>query len=394
MPFFHAKIFAMSHAHGDQKILSPLPSHYVGSTGLGASPIVVPTQITPSNTLHEIIAFARAKGASDIHLTIGEPIIFRLIGQLIKISEEKLTPQGIKNLLTASLSKEVMDELLEIGDKEFVHPIEGFGRCRMALVRQRLGLDATIRLIPMSVPSFEQSGMPVACAGLTKWSQGMVLIAGPAACGKTTTLAVLVEMINQSRHDHIICIESPIEIVYKAHHCEITQREINLHTHSQLNALRAAMREDPDIIVVSELRDLDTIQLAISAAETGHLVLGTMNTLSAAQTISRVIDSFPADEQPIIRNMISESLRGVICQQLIPSADGKSLIAAYEVLIVNQSVSNLIREGRIAQINNAMATGKAAGMQLMDVAIKQLLSEGKISLAQAKERIKNPQLFL
>ncbi len=376
------------------KIIAPLPAEYVGSTGLGASTISVPTQITPSNSLNEIIAFARSKKASDIHLTIGEPIIFRQFGQLVKIGEEKITTQSIETMLTKDLPKEVMDEFKLNNDKEYVHTVEGFGRCRMAIVQQRLGIEATIRLVPMIIPTFEQSGMPASCAGLTKWAQGMVLIAGPAGCGKTTTLAVLIEMINQNRHDHIISIEEPIEIIYKPEHCEFTQREVNLHTHHQLNALRAAMREDPDVIVVSELRDLTTIQLAISAAETGHLVFGTMNTLSASQTISRVIDSFPADEQPIIRNMISESLRGVICQQLIPTKDGTGLVAAYEVLIVNQPVSNLIREGRIAQINNTMATGKAAGMVLMDSAIKQLLTEGKISLEQAKERVKNPQSLL
>lgn len=380
--------------HHENNTQSPLPSEYVGSTGLGNLTFTLPTQISPTSSLNEIIAFARASKASDIHLTIGEPIIFRQCGQLTKIGVEKITPQTIETILTDGLPQEVISELIQIGDKEYVHTVEGCGRCRMALVRQRLGFDATIRLIPMTIPTFEQSGMPASCAGLTKWAQGMVLIAGPAGCGKTTTLATLIEMINQNRHDHIISIEEPIEIVFKPQHCEFTQREVNLHTHHQLNALRAAMREDPDIIVVSELRDLTTIQLAISAAETGHLVFGTMNTVSAAQTISRVIDSFPADEQPIIRNMISESLRGVICQQLIPSKDGKSLIAAYEVLIVNQSVANLIREGKIAQINNAMATGKAAGMVLMDNAIKQLLTEGKISLEQAKERVKSPQALL
>ncbi len=188
----------------------------------------------------------------------------------------------------------------------------------------------------------------------------MVLITGPAGCGKTTTLAALVDLINQTRHDHIITIEEPIEIVYEPKQCQITQREINTHTLSQANALRAALREDPDILVVSELRDLNTIQLAVSAAETGHLVFGTMNTVNAVQTISSIIDSFPAEEQSIIRNMISESLRGVICQQLIPKKDGTGMVPAYEVLIVNPPVANLIRSNKITQINNAITTGKPA----------------------------------
>ena len=236
--------------------------------------------------------------------------------------------------------------------------------------------------------------MPTSCAGLTKWAQGMVLITGPAGCGKTTTLAVLIEMINQNRHEHIISIEEPIEIVYEPKQCQITQREINTHTLSQANALRAALREDPDILVVSELRDLNSIQLAVSAAETGHLVFGTMNTIDAAQTISCIIDSFPAEEQPIVRNMISESLRGVICQQLIPKKDGTGMIPAYEVLIVTSSVSNLIRTNKIAQINNAITTGKAMGMVLMDNFLESLAVNDLISPQEASDRATNPIIML
>jgi len=232
--------------------------------------------------------------------------------------------------------------------------------------------------------------MPAVCTSLTKWAQGMVLITGPAGCGKTTTLATLIEMINQCRHDHIISIEEPIEIVYEPKQCQITQREINIHTLSQNNALRAALREDPDILVVSELRDLHTIQLAVSAAETGHLVFGTMNTINAAQTISRVIDSFPAEEQSIIRNMISESLRGVICQQLIPRRDGTGMVAAYEVLIVTPSVANLIRTNKITQINNAITTGKSIGMVLMDNSLESLGRNNIITKEEASERASNP----
>jgi twitching motility protein PilT len=384
----------MSQGHSQHKPLATLPQEYVGTTGSGTPQFPIPKEVTPWNSLNQIIAFARLEKVNDIHFSAGEPIIFRKLGQLKKTSEERLTAQGIEALLKSALPKEVMDEALHTGDKEFVYGFEGIGRCRMTIIRQRLGIDATIRLIPMSIPSFAESGMPESCMGLTKWSQGLILIAGPAGCGKTTTLSVLVEMINQSRQEHIITIESPIEIVYKPAKCQFSQREIKLHTHNQHNALRAAMREDPDVIIISELRDLDTIQLAISAAETGHLVLGTMNTLSATQTISRVTDSFPADEQPIIRNMLSESLRGIICQQLIPTVDGKSVVPAYEVLMVNQPVANLIREGRIGQISNTMTTGKAAGMVLMDNSIKQLLADGKITMTQARERVKNLQVLM
>jgi twitching motility protein PilT len=197
-------------------------------------------------------------------------------------------------------------------------------------------------------------------------------------------------MINKSRHDHIITIEQPVEIVYEPKGCQITQREINIHSLSQANALRAALREDPDVLVVSELRDLQTVQLAISASETGHLVFGTMNTVNSIQTISRVIDSFPAEEQPIIRNMISESLRGVVCQKLIPRKDGKGMVAAYEILLVTSSVSNLIRKGELIQINNAIATGKSAGMIPMDASLENLVTSGVITAQEACERATNP----
>jgi twitching motility protein PilT len=264
----------------------------------------------------------------------------------------------------------------------------------MAIMKQRNGWDLTARLIPLEIPKFENTGMPASCAALTKWAQGMVLITGPAGCGKTTTLAVLIEMINQTRHDHILSIEKPIEIVYEPSQCQITQREIDIHSLSQSSALRAALREDPDILVVSELRDLDSIQLAVTAAETGHLVFGTMNTVDAAQTISSVIDSFPAEEQSIIRNMISESLRGVICQQLIPKKDGTGMVPAYEVLIVTSSVANLIRTSKISQINNAITTSRAIGMVLMDNSLMDLANKNLISTKEACDRATNPATML
>ncbi|MCP3682161.1 MAG: Flp pilus assembly complex ATPase component, partial [bacterium] len=187
----------------------------------------------------------------------------------------------------------------------------------------------------------QDSGMPESCKRLTQWAQGLVLITGPAGCGKTSTLSTLVDYINQTRDEHIITIENPIEIVYVPKRCQVTQRELNRHTLSQHNALRAALREDPDVLVVSELRDLESIQLAVTAAETGHLVFGTMNTNNASQTVSSLIDSFPPDEKAIITSMIAESLRGVICQQLIPKKDGKGVVPAYEILVVNSAVSSM-----------------------------------------------------
>jgi twitching motility protein PilT len=367
-----------------------LPANFTGTAGRGNPDLKVPSQLGPQSSLNEILAFARHQKASDVHLGALKPVIFRQFGQLKSITAETLNAQQISGLITAALPKGVMGRFEKTGDAEYVHTINGFGRFRMAIMKQRNGWDLTARLIPMEIPKFENTGMPASCSNLTQWAQGMVLITGPAGCGKTTTLAVLIEMINQNRHDHIISVEEPIEIVYEPKQCQITQREINTHTLSQENALHAALREDPDILVVSELRDLNTIQLAVTAAETGHLVFGTMNTINAAQTISTVIDSFPSEEKSIIRNMISESLRGVICQQLIPKKDGSGMVAAYEVLIVTPSVSNLIRKDKVSQIRDAITTGKSSGMVLMDNSLKDLATNGVISKEEACERANNP----
>ncbi|MBF0504637.1 MAG: PilT/PilU family type 4a pilus ATPase [Candidatus Omnitrophica bacterium] len=374
--------------------LAALPPHFTGLTGRGEAHAPVPSQITPASTLDEILIFARHNKASDVHIGAQKPVIVRQFGQLKNITPQALNADQIKLLITTSLPNDIIELFETTGDAQYVHTISGYGRFRMTIIKQRNGWDLTARLIPMAIPKFEDTGMPPSCSNLTNWAQGMVLITGPSGCGKTTTLAALVEMINQKRLDHIITIEEPIEIVYEPKQCQISQRELNLHTLSQNNALRAALREDPDILVVSELRDLSTIQLAVSAAETGHLVFGTMNTVNATQTISRVIDSFPAEEQPIIRNMISESLRGVICQQLVPKKDGSGMVVAYEVLIVTSAVANLTRENKIAQISNTMTTSKSAGMMQMDSSLESLANQDIISAQEACERATNPTSML
>lgn len=367
-----------------------LPSTFIGATGRGTPTFEPPAQITPSNSLNEIFAFARKENVSDVHMTADKPITFRRFGKFKNATTEKITAAQIDTIIINNLPKDMLTHFETTGDVEYVHTITGYGRFRMTIIKQRSGSDITARVIPMEIPNFPDTGMTDACINLTKWAQGLVLIAGPTGCGKTTTLAVLVEMLNQSRSEHIITIEQPIEIVYEPKNCQLTQREIGIHTLSQDNALRAALREDPDILVVSELRDLSTIQLAVSASETGHLVLGTMNTVNAAQTISKLVDSFPADEQTVMRKMISESLRGIICQQLIPKVGGTGLVPAYEILIVNQSVANLIREDKIMQINNVISTGKTFGMKLMDTSLEELLSKKLISIDDAMERATNP----
>lgn len=370
-----------------------LPKEFVGQTGQGAASVLPPPILSVNNSLSEILVFARYNKASDVHLCSKNPIIFRKFGSLKPATQDVLTPERVQAIVKEGIKPELVAEFEQRGDLEFVHTIGGAGRFRLTLMKQRNGWDVTARLVAMSIPHFESTGMPKSCENLTKWAQGLVLVTGPIGCGKSTTLATLVEMINQTRNDHIITIENPIEIIYTPKKCQITQREVNLHTMSQANALRAALREDPDILVVSELRDLESIQLAVSAAETGHLVFGTMNTNNASQTISRIIDSFPSEEQGVIKNMISESLRGVITQQLIPKKDGSGVIQAYEILIVNSAIANLIREGRTTQLTNTITTGRSSGMILFDHSLEELIQKGMISGQEAFERAISPNNF-
>ncbi len=363
-----------------------LPREFLGSSGQGDCSISIPEKLSAENSLDQILCFARKASASDVHLSANNPIFLRKFGTLQKQSDEIISLERMEALLKQALDPKILSEFQKNGDLEFVYTINGAGRFRITMMKNRLGLDFTARVIPLTIRQFEDSGMPESCRNLTKWTQGLILITGPAGCGKTSTLATLVEMINQTRHDHIITLERPIEIVYTPKHCQITQREIKTHTLSEHNALRAALREDPDIIVVSELRDLTTIQLAVTAAETGHLVFGTMNTNDAAQTISTLVNSFPPEDQSIITNMISESLRGVICQQLIPRKDGTGVAIAHEVLITNAAVSNMMRSGKIQQIGNAIATGKSSGMVLLDHSLQRLVTNGIISAEEAQAR--------
>ena len=370
-----------------------LPNNFILNAGTNQSAVQTPDEITLNSSLDEILLFARKLNASDVHLSINYPILVRQFQSFKTISKELLTKDRIIALMQNSFDPAILSHFMEQGGVEFVYAINGGGRYRVTLMKTRAGLDLTARIIPLSIYSFEETGMPVSCKGLTKWAQGLVLVAGPAGCGKTSTLASLVEMINQNRTDHIITIENPIEVIYAPKKCQITQREIGTHTLSQASALKAALREDPDIIVISELRDLDTIRLAVTAAETGHLVFGTMNTLSASQTISSLVDSFPPEEQSIVSVMISESLRGIICQQLIPAKDRAKMVPAYEVLMFNSAVSNMIRTGKIQNLPNIIATGKTDGMVLLDNYLKDLISKSAIDPQEAYLRATHQKDF-
>ena len=370
-----------------------LPADFEGQTGLGNAHITTPESLSDQNSLQEILAFARANEASDIHLIARNHIFVRKFGSLTKVSDDTITADRVKEIILEGLLDRDRVLFEEHGDLETVLVVDGFGRFRVTVIKHRFGYDLTARVIPSEVKSFEDLKLPEQCAKLTKWAQGMVLITGPIGCGKTSTLATLVEMINQERKDHIISVESPIEIVYSSGKCQLTQREVKLHTQSEANALKGALRQDPDIIVVSELRDPESIQLAMSAAETGHLVLGTMNTNNAIATLSKLIDSFPPDEQDIVRNMVSESLRGIISQQLIPNKEGDGMLVAYEILMITTPVANLIRKNQLHQIPSIMITGKADGMLVLDDSLAQLVASGQINGEDAYYCATQPQNF-
>jgi len=370
-----------------------LPADFIGTAGDGICSITAPESITDKTTFNELLVGARENDVSDVHLCSTSPVIFRRHGQLLPLTEENITLDFLRNMIEPDIAPKHIAELEQNGDCEFIHTIKGAGRFRVTMLKQREGWDLTARCIPLNIKSFEESGMPASCLNLTRWSQGLVLVTGPACCGKSSTLATLVDTINASRNDHIITIEEPIENVYTPKKCQITQREVGTHTLSQANALRSALREDPDIIVVSELRELKSIELAVSAAETGHLVFGTMNTNNATQTVSTLIDSFPPEDKSIMTNMISESLRGVISQQLIPRKDQTGMVPAYEVLLMTTPMANLIRDEKAEQLTNAMVTGKQSGMVVLDDSLMELLENGIISAKDAYLRATNPALF-
>lgn len=371
---------------------TPAPRAQVARSA-DSGPVRVPESVGPDTGWDELLAYARHCDAADLHLSAGNPILLRRYGSLQAATQAPMEQSSLQVWVQSALTAGQMETFEAKGDLEFIYTLEAFGRYRVTILKQRRGWDITARVIPARIRSFEEAGLPESCRELTKWAQGLVLVTGPVGCGKSSTLATLVEMVNRERHDHIITIEDPIEIVYQPAHCRITQRQIGPHTLSRDAALRAALREDPDIIVISEMRDLDTIRLAVSAAETGHLVFGTMNTTNAARTLYRLIDSFPPEEQGIIRNMISESLRGVISQQLVPRKDGQGMVPAYEVLLINGAVANMIRKDEAHQLHTAMLTGKSSGMVLLDDSLRGLLERGLVDVADVIPRATVPRDF-
>lgn len=343
--------------------------------------------------LTALLGFAHEQGASDVHVSAGMPPLLRIRGQMTQLDLPELSAEDAHAVLFDVLNDEQKKVFEERRDIDFAFEIPGVSRFRANFFNQQRGAAAVFRLIPNKIISLEDLKMPPVLKDLADKEKGLVVVTGPTGSGKSTTLAAMVDHINQTRHGHILTVEDPIEFVHQSKNCLVNQREVGPHTMSFAAALRAALREDPDVILVGELRDLETTALAISAAETGHLVLATLHTNSASKTIDRIIDIFPSQQQAQVRTMLSESIEGVVAQSLLPSKDGKGRVAAIEVLVGVPALRNLIREDKTVQILSVIQTGAQYGMQSLDQSLRELVMQGRLSREEAMRKSSNPQLF-
>jgi twitching motility protein PilT len=333
------------------------------------------------------------QGASDLHLVTGQQPIIRINGELTRIKYKVLENDPLKEMLYEIAPEEKVKLFEETGDVDFAYEIPGLARYRANFFDQKYGIAAVFREIPSEILTCEQLGLPPVVRKLASLPRGLVLVTGPTGSGKSTTLAAIIDEANRTRKDHIITVEDPIEFVHRSKEAVVNHREVGLHTRSFAAALRGALREDPDIILVGEMRDLETISLAIEAASTGHLVFATLHTSSAAKTVDRIIEVFPANQQEQIRNTLSDSLRAVIAQNLFKRIDKKGRIAALEIMIAIPAIRNLIREAKTFQIPSSMQTGKKYGMQTLDDAIMELLKAKRISADDAYAKCNNKEIF-
>jgi len=344
--------------------------------------------------IKKLLAFTLKQGASDLHLSAGMPPLVRLHGDITKVDVPPFQPDEVLSMLHSIMNADQRKEFEERWECDFAIALADMGRFRVNAFMQSRGPGAVLRTIPTEVPTLEQMGMPPVLAKLAEKERGLILVTGPTGSGKSTTLAAMVNHINETTKGHIITVEDPIEFLHRPKSCLINQREVGAHTQSFSNALRSALREDPDAILVGELRDLETTALAITAAETGHIVFGTLHTNSAIKTVDRIIDVFPAAQQAQIRSMLSESIVGIVSQTLLKKKDGKGRACAQEVLVANQAVRNLIREEKTAQMTTVLQTGSREGMQSMDQALKTLVMANTVDIHEAAEKSPNPADFL
>ena len=325
----------------------------------------------------------KEQGASDLHLSSGNPPIFRLQGEMSRLQFKALEHDELKAVLFEILDEKQKALFNEKKDLDFAYSVPDLARFRGNIMMTHRGVAAVFRIIPTRILSADELGLPEGVRRMTNFKKGLVLVTGPTGSGKSTTLAAMIDLINSTRKEHILTLEDPLEFIHENKQSLLNQRQIGEHTESFGAALRAALREDPDIILVGEMRDLVTIQLAMSAAETGHLVFGTLHTNTAAKTVDRIIDVFPTDQQEQVRAMLSESLKGVVCQQLLRTVDGKGRAAAFEIMVGTPAIANLIREGKTFQIPSIIQTSKKDGMQLMDQHLLDLLKTKKVNPEEA-----------
>ena len=341
----------------------------------------------------ELLTFTKQQGASDLHLSAGLPPMIRLHGSLRRLKMDPLSKEDLRKMLFGILSEEQRKRFESDLELDFSHNLNGQARFRVNLFCQERGDGAAFRLIPSDCPTLKQLSMPHILAEMAMKEKGLILVTGPTGSGKSTTLAAMVNYINETKSCHIITVEDPIEFVHAPKNALVHQRELGEHTRSFAAALRSALREDPDVILVGEMRDLETTSLAITAAETGHLVLATLHTNSAAKTVDRIIDIFPSDSRDQVRTMLSESILAIVAQALIPKRDGQGRVAALEILVATVAIRNLIREGKTFQIPSIIQTGQQFGMQSLDIHLKDLVAKGLITKEEAVKKALDPKAF-
>src|SRR5580765_3094494 len=349
----------------------------------------------PVNSIDELLEHMVARDASDLHVTVGTPPVIRVRGEVERLDEyAPLTSEDTQQLLYRILSSEQQKQLEIKRQLDFSHSIPGLARFRVNVYFQRESIGAAFRLIPAELKTLEELGMPSTLHLLTDKPRGLVLVTGPTGSGKSTTLAALIDEINRNRSEHILTIEDPIEFLHRHKRCIVNQREIGPDAVSFAEALRAALRQDPDVILVGEMRDLETISTALTAAETGHLVFGTLHTQSAPSTIDRIIDVFPPEQQEQVRIMLAGSLQAVVTQALLPTADGTGRVAALEVLLPDDAVRNLIRQAKVEQVYSIMQTNQLRGMQSMEPALADLTVRHGVTINEALSRSSRPEQLM